>query len=483
MKYLTRIIVICFGIALAAPMLTCTRGEYKAEEVSPIVIPTEPARAVECIDVSDCPDLNACTVCEEGLCLVDPDCCLTDADCTNPDLPFCNTVKNECVECLEDAQCDDGNKCTEDSCNLANNTCDNKAILNCCLSDEDCKDNDVCTSDTCKTENGTCQNDPIDGCCTSEEQCNDNDDCTTDACVENTCSNDLGQSYECSDSNPCTSGACVGCFCVQTPVCGNSQLDNGERCDPPGDHCSPTCQCMATEKGPKDFTGIEIRECAPEGDVYCCDEGSICREANGPPDTVTAAGGVFTFCCMGEGQGCTDNICCPTLKCNANQICEGCIALGENCNPNNICCEGGCYNDKCTYCGNGSCESWENCSLCPEDCGICPSVCGDGICGADEVCDVCIDDCGYCPPSCANIGDSCSEIPCCYGACVDGVCSCGRNFDRGTFCHRDADPPQCCAGLSCEERNICCTQNGKGCTVNTDCCSGYCNVNKCSRPR
>jgi len=65
----------------------------------------------------------------------------------------------------------------------------------------------------------------------------------------------------------------------------------------------------------------------------------------------------------------------------------------------------------CPVCGDGDCESWENCINCRSDCacgpcaeciaGQCVSFCGDGTCqrGCDETCLGCFDDCGATPGS------------------------------------------------------------------------------------
>jgi len=49
--------------------------------------------------------------------------------------------------------------------------------------------------------------------------------------------------------------------------------------------------------------------------------------------------------------------------------------------------------DEILPCGNGICDPDENCSTCPEDCGICPSICGDGQCSGSEDPLNCPDDC------------------------------------------------------------------------------------------
>jgi hypothetical protein len=48
-------------------------------------------------------------------------------------------------------------------------------------------------------------------------------------------------------------------------------------------------------------------------------------------------------------------------------------------------------------CGNGSCETGEDCSSCSSDCGSC---CGNGACGTGEDCSSCSADCGSCGGTC-----------------------------------------------------------------------------------
>jgi len=48
-------------------------------------------------------------------------------------------------------------------------------------------------------------------------------------------------------------------------------------------------------------------------------------------------------------------------------------------------------------CGDGNCDSGEDCETCEADCGAC---CGNGVCDYDETCDTCEADCGQCPPIC-----------------------------------------------------------------------------------
>mgnify|MGYP006928180156 CR=1 FL=1 len=103
--------------------------------------------------------------------------------------------------------CDDGNPCTDDSCDAnkgcikLNNSiaCDDK---NACTKSEKCAagvcgggaskcdDADVCTADSCDaTTGGTCKNTAITGCkaCTQAAGCDDKNACTKDACAAGKC--------------------------------------------------------------------------------------------------------------------------------------------------------------------------------------------------------------------------------------------------------------------------------------------------------
>jgi hypothetical protein len=59
--------------------------------------------------------------------------------------------------CTDDAQCDDGDVCTTDTCQ-ASGQCSNLAVAGCCTTDADCADADDCTIDTCDTATNVCSN-------------------------------------------------------------------------------------------------------------------------------------------------------------------------------------------------------------------------------------------------------------------------------------------------------------------------------------
>jgi len=73
--------------------------------------------------------------------------------------------------CAEEADCDDGDACTDDSCNPRTG-CMHLAI--------NCDDADACTTDSC---------DPVERCVNTPIDCDDNNRCTEDACSDGDCIN------------------------------------------------------------------------------------------------------------------------------------------------------------------------------------------------------------------------------------------------------------------------------------------------------
>ena len=72
-------------------------------------------------------------------------------------------------------------------------------------------------------------------------------------------------------------------------------------------------------------------------------------------------------------------------------------------------------------CGNGKCESGEDCSNCEQDCGKCGPTCGNGQCESGEDCKNCEQDCGTCDAECGNgkceSGEGCATCPKDCGEC------------------------------------------------------------------
>ena len=162
--------------------------------------------------------------------------------------------------------CNDGNRCTDDSCDPATGQC---------VFTPTCNDGNACTDDTCNPQNGHCShaNDNTNSCsdgnaCTSDVcvsgacvgtpsvDCNDGNACTDDACnpASGQCVVSNDDTNACSDANACTSEVCVSGACVATVsvVCDDGNVCTDDACDP------VTGQC-----------------------IYTNDDTNVCSEASG----------------------------------------------------------------------------------------------------------------------------------------------------------------------------------------------------------
>jgi hypothetical protein len=168
----------------------------------------------------------------------------------------------------EPGECDDGNPCTDDSCELkecfhVNNTAP-------------CDDGKFCTSgDACD-----------DGLCRGARTCHDDNPCTTDACneAEDMCSH-VNNDLPCNDLNPCTEddqcsdGACVG---EESPGCGCPLCGNFIK----GDDCELTAgDALGVLKA-----SVGLEECGPavcdyngNGEITAADALAVLRTAVGQP--------------------------------------------------------------------------------------------------------------------------------------------------------------------------------------------------------
>jgi hypothetical protein len=162
----------------------------------------------------DCDDDDPCTVdscllgtcsyeaapadtsCENGVCLGQwpPRCveCISDANCDGAS-PYCDSVSNDCVECVAASDCaDDGEPCTVETCLGGSCTsadapsgtpCDDGVCLGdgtacvACLSDEQCEP----PTPKCDEAAFACV------ACLVHADCDDGDACTVDSCVEQAC--------------------------------------------------------------------------------------------------------------------------------------------------------------------------------------------------------------------------------------------------------------------------------------------------------
>ncbi len=140
-----------------------------------------------------------------------------------------------CGECNADTDCDDGDLCTEGTCDMV--------WRQCAYTPVDCTDGNECTDDFCDPESG-CTSTPNTYPCDDQNMCTEADVCSGGICS--------GLPVDCGQ---CTPDACdpeEGCLIVIDPC------DDGNVCT--NEYCDMTFGCIYTYN------------------TYSCDDGDTCTE-------------------------------------------------------------------------------------------------------------------------------------------------------------------------------------------------------------
>jgi len=275
-------------------------------------------------NTASCDDGNACTtvdVCKGGTCVgsTPPSCddgnVCTDDSCDpatgcvhTPNTAPCDdfdacTTGDTCSggRCVGRAarSCDDGNPCTDDSCNPLTGCvhtpnsapCDDLDACTmgdtcaggrCVGAPRSCDDGNGCTDDTCRPEIGCVHT-------ANRAPCDDGDACTTaDTCSGGICVG--GPPRSCDDGNPCTDDACrPDTGCVYSP--NAAPCDDGDACTT-GDTCTQGT-CTGTPLG--------------------CDDGDPCTDDTCDPHT--GCGHTFNTAPCDDGDFCTTGDACEGGAC------------------------------------------------------------------------------------------------------------------------------------------------------------------------
>ena len=403
------------------------------------------------------------SVCEPttGACTTVPDhegyACISGDPCTIGD----TCVGGQCVPGVV-IGCDDGNPCTDDSCDDADGCvhlpnalgCDDGNA--CTLSDHcdggeckygsllSCGDDNLCTDDYC---------DPFQGCShkLNNAPCDDQDICTTgDKCHLGACL--PGNSLNCEDNNPCTSNSCnadTGCaftpqlgdcndanVCTQGDVCANGWCKPGPLLDCDDDNACTDDACDVSDG------------CLNLANANPCDDGNACTVGDGCQAGVCQAGAAAD---CEDLNACTADSCDVDSGCS-NQAIPGICNDGNLCTVNDACLNGACVNggfltcDDDNLCTDDSCSPDSGCLFVPndkpcDDGNPCSSGdhCAGGQCAADEVTDC--DDQNFCTDDSCNENAGCEYTDLANGTecgedkvCVGGEClSCGEINGTQTF--------------------------------------------------
>ena len=422
---------------------------------------------------------------------------------------------------------DDASPCAEGRCNLQS-TCEWPLAETCCTEDADCEDGDICSVDACDVGSSTCYDAGlVDGCCTSDSQCDDDNPCNLDRCIGNTCryspniiAGCCASAEECDDQDPCTVDGCdVGihaCFeptpvelpagqqcCATSDECDDGDLATLDLCDPGTDLCihppdvefcdSAGAACEDNDPCTVDTCDVGAQACEHAPIAGCCDETADCP-SDGNPCTAEACdvGAAICVtapvegCCLNDGA-CDDGVVCTKDTCG-NNTCHH-TAIADCCEGDGDCDDGSdCTTDSCDV-GASEClyESLGTCctpgagaAQLANECGDDPDgpalLCWTWTCSAEGAC-VALQDAECCAEhvDCAD-GDGCTVDVC----GTTGVC---KHFEDvgNTFC--------CADDSDCPAHNYCdaelCTPllpDGDECFEAGQCLSGLCEDGICQPP-
>lgn len=455
-----------------------------------MLVPGCPPVVPPCTADADCDDSNGCTT---DACDVDAGTCSNEAAC---DEDHCVTVSNAedtvtvCVECLNDAECDD-----DDACNGAE-TC----VTGTCTDGTACvvDDGNECTTDACDPATGCSNTNVADGTACAD----DGNDCTGDVCTAGACTHDnAADGLACDDTDACTGGdvcaegACVGTAidgCCETDAdCAAGDVCTDNVCETPTPACTLNTDCddenPCTDDTCTDGACVTTNNTAPCNDANACTNSDVC------------GGGVCagTAVTCPTGQACNSTGNCGPIVCTSNTDCndnKGCTA--DVCNLASGNCE---YTNVDAACNDGNfCSGTWDCDPTNEDANAngCVST-GNPCVNPTPVCNEATNACQACTTNTeCNDNVPCTSDTCAAGSCnnaaVNANCPNPSKCDGIDTCNPanpDADSNGCvqpgnpCAPKLCVEAtyvvgdpNTCtnCTSNAE-CTDNVTCTSDLCN--------
>jgi len=368
--------------------------------------------------------------------------------------------------CTENADCDDMNPCTIDSC-TGNGVCERvpkctgaqplccDGVCGECCDQDGCQDNIECTDDVCFA--GFCTNTPNDSCGAGRY-------CGPTGCMDR---EECSPEMPCNDDNPCTTDTCVDGFCDY------ASCPSGWSCCP-GQGCGLCCidaQCAAEDDDPCTVNRCEDGTCTTEA---LCAQGELCCAHAG--DGAATCG----TCC--SAADCPQpEVNCLVAVCGSScttQVVPGVCAQGQTCDPREGCVGGSgtqCNtpgdcpppSDACqtVECAMGRCEYGEvDCSNSTECCSIfsgmaavaeCRECCDNGDCNSG----------GAAGPLC------CPSDGTCHQCCVDTDCMLavplgGGQANGGGVIPGTCDIPICLGDRTCGTKSLCLSTE--------QCCNGVC---------
>ena len=301
------------------------------------------------------------------------DCAPLDGTVSQNAVEQCDNIDNNCNGETDDNLCDDGEPCTEDSCN-ADGSCAhqplngiscadgeglctvNDVCLNgvCTGNPVNCDDGNVCTQDICNPGNGECTNltPTLNG-----EPCDDGSECTVnDECNNGIC-NGTYDITQCDDGNECTNDFCQSGSCVNAPAAANSD-------------CTATYQAQSGQSVPQ----CNVAQCNASGQclLKSSSNGQSCNYSGSVPacKQPQCLNGQCSLSNVSSGSACTTSFSdCPNGTCTSGGQCLATPGLSCNYDP-----------DFCDSDGPGVCASNGECEPVQSSSCSCPGCGGVAVC-------------------------------------------------------------------------------------------------------
>jgi hypothetical protein len=378
----------------------------------------------------DCDDGNPCTIdtcgdqgacahaaydgqpCSAGTPCFGPGSCLAGAcqpgvakgcDDGNPCTDdSCDTVQG-CVSLPSTATCEDGNACTQGdacdqgACQAGPNTCECQSDADCAAKPggNPCQGKLICdmgglapacvvqagTAVVCGPGGGACAVqacDPTTGTCKPAAVneglgCEDGSACTQgDACSGGACK--PGALTTCDDGNPCTQDGCdVKLGCVHAASAG--ACEDGNACTL-GDTCKGAACLPGGVKPCEDGNACTVDSCDPSSGSCVHDQGSATGKAcgSGLGACISGASCQAGACVAGPAVDCSDGNPCTADGCDAA---VGCVhsPIAGPCSDGNPCTDEACLAGKCATQAK-NCDDGNPCTTdaCDAGTGLCTSL-------------------------------------------------------------------------------------------------------------
>jgi uncharacterized delta-60 repeat protein len=398
--------------------------------------------------------------------------------------PLPGTVR--AVECVADADCNDNNICTDDTC--AANACQYANNTNTCDDGLYCTDNDTCSGGTCggiahdctgagdQCNDGICD-EALDQCVVQPKAngtiCNDGLYCTdNDICAAGVCG---GQAKDCAGAgDECNDGICDEALdqCVGQPKANGTICDDGLYCNGSDTCIGGICSSHSGTPCPDDGLYCNGSESCDEAGDQCLHSGSPCSETecNTCQEATDSCFDVAGTSCADDGNICTDDQCDGSGTCvhlNNTVPCED----GLYCTINDICSGGACLSGLARNCGGAGDEC--NDGICDDAIDQCVgqpkangTVCDDGLyCTLNDTCSG--GTCAGTARDCTGAGDQCN-----YGICDDTIDQCvGQPKANGTVC----DDGLYCSLIDICSGGVCTSAMARDCSgLGDQCNDGIC---------